>query len=337
MKFKQTACFVVPPYFGQNRFFVDDPKVNRDNSASAYAMAKKVFAKHGVDLVTSDLVPPERADYVLYVDVPKPLPPADQRKKSFLILGEPPAVRPETWHKPDHDAFAKCFTYDDDLVDGKRYFKLNSCRSFPADIPMDIAEKTKLLCLIVSNKFSDHPSELYSARREAIRWFEAHHPADFDLYGMGWDRLVFAGLLRPLNRIKPIGRWLAPRYPSYRGPVDSKFEVMRQYKFTLAFENTEGVRGAMMGDKMFDPMCAGSIPVYRGAPNVTDYVPPECFVDWRDFGNWPDLYKFMTAMTPTQHRKYLKNIAEFVTEVCVDGPFSDREYARVLVREVLGK
>ena len=34
---------------------------------------------------------------------------------------------------------------------------------------------------------------------------------------------------------------------------------------------------------MFSAFFVASVPVYLGAPDVTDYVPRDCFVDYRDF------------------------------------------------------
>jgi len=53
--------------------------------------------------------------------------------------------------------------------------------------------------MIAGNKRSSHPLELYSERLRAIEWFEKEHPADFDLYGIGWNQNYFSGLFQLLN------------------------------------------------------------------------------------------------------------------------------------------
>lgn len=60
------------------------------------------------------------------------------------------------------------------------------------------------------------------------------------------------------------------------GPVDDKLEFLRQYKFTIAFENC-----AMSGyttEKIIDPMRAGSIPVYYGDPQISTDFNPDSFI-----------------------------------------------------------
>lgn len=59
---------------------------------------------------------------------------------------------------------------------------------------------------------------------------------------------------------------------------DTKLATMATYKFTLAFENS--ITPDYVTEKFFDPMIAGSVPVYLGAPNIDDFAPGDhCFVD----------------------------------------------------------
>lgn len=55
-------------------------------------------------------------------------------------------------------------------------------------------------------------------------------------------------------------------------------EVIRDYKFVLGFENA--LSPDYVTEKFFNPLLAGTVPVYRGAPNVRDFAPGEhCFVN----------------------------------------------------------
>lgn len=334
----KTATLVVSSYFQNNRIFDANPAVNRDGANSAYVTLQKAFATHGVTLATNDIHPPEASDYILYLDIPPTLPKPEHVAKSFLIIGEVEVVMPANWNREKHKSFAKIFTFCDDVVDNKHYFKLNSSRAFHSNVPVNPAEKTKFCTLIASNKSSSHPQELYSKRVEAIRWFEANNPSQFDLYGMGWNKKVFTGLLRPLNRIPHLPQLLAPRFPSYRGTVENKFNVLRHYKFAVSFENAQGINGYITGDKIFDPMQAGSIPIYWGAPNITKYVPAECFIDFRKFNcSWSNLYPYIANLSTAEHKKYLSNINNFISNKAITGPYSDTAFAQTLVQHVLGR
>jgi hypothetical protein len=61
------------------------------------------------------------------------------------------------------------------------------------------------------------------------------------------------------------------------GPA-SKRSAIARYRFTLAFENA--IDRDYVTEKFFDPLYAGSVPVYLGAPNVEAFAPgDDCFID----------------------------------------------------------
>lgn len=99
----------------------------------------------------------------------------------YLFLLEPPVVAPLSYSKPFHRFFDRIYTWDDDLVDNKKYFKFVWPQSLNQDLqPVHFNDK-KFVCLINGNKSSYIKNELYSAREKAIRYFE-EHDINFDLY-----------------------------------------------------------------------------------------------------------------------------------------------------------
>ncbi len=62
-----------------------------------------------------------------------------------------------------------------------------------------------------------------------------------------------------------------------------KHAVMRRYPFYLAFENSDDVD--YVSEKVFHGLEAGVLPVYLGAPNVAEFVPPSSVVEVRQFGH----------------------------------------------------
>lgn len=68
-----------------------------------------------------------------------------------------------------------------------------------------------------------------------------------------------------------------------RGP-ETKSEMIGGYKFALGAENT--FEPDYVTEKFFEPLRAGTVPVYRGAPNVADYAPGEnCYIDANAFAS----------------------------------------------------
>ncbi|HAP76773.1 MAG TPA: hypothetical protein DCR14_11885, partial [Acidimicrobiaceae bacterium] len=55
-------------------------------------------------------------------------------------------------------------------------------------------------------------------------------------------------------------------------------------------------------EKFFQPLLAGSVPIYRGAPNVADFAPaPNCYIDADDFDGPADLARFLRSLTDDQY------------------------------------
>jgi hypothetical protein len=75
----------------------------------------------------------------------------------------------------------------------------------------------------------------------------------------------------------------------------TKLALISRYKFTLAFENA--VDDDYVTEKFFDPLVAGSVPVYFGAPNIADFAPGRnCFIDVREFPSPQALAERLTRL-----------------------------------------
>ena len=72
----------------------------------------------------------------------------------------------------------------------------------------------------------------------------------------------------------------SPFFPSWKGPIDNKKKVLEQYRFAICYENVQDSPGYIT-EKIFDCFFAGCIPLYRGASNISDYIPSSCYIDRR--------------------------------------------------------
>lgn len=246
----------------------------------------------------------------------------------YLILFEGELIRPDNWDVKNHQYFKKVFTWNDDYVDAKKYFKFFLPNKIPIEINFDQYLRKNLCTLIASNKFVSHPKELYSKRVEAIRWFEKYHPDDFDLYGLGWNLPFFKRILSP--RKKKIEDLL--KFSSYNGPVDSKYETLKKYQFAICYENALDFPGYIT-EKIFDCFFAGCIPIYWGAPNIDKYIPSSTFIDKRNFETYQDLYDYISNMPTEEYHLYLRSIKEFVNSQKIY-PFSSECFAEIIINEL---
>ncbi len=218
------------------------------------------------------------------------------QEKMVLFMWEP-VIRLRKMYNPKlHRCFSKIYTWDDELVDNERYFKF----FYPVLQPMIssvIPFEEKKFCTLISgcvhnaHTFSrKYPNELYTQRIQAIEFFEKMGEEGFEFYGRGWGNTS---------------------YKTYRGPCADKLDVLKNYRFSICYENCRDVPGYIT-EKIFDCFAAGNVPIYWGANNVSDYIPSDCFIDRRNFATMDDLYAFLKTMSQHEYEGYLIRIKTFL-------------------------
>jgi hypothetical protein len=81
---------------------------------------------------------------------------------------------------------------------------------------------------------------------------------------------------------------------------EKRLNIYRNYKFVIAFENM--IDKDYVTDRFYEPLVAGSVPIYLGAPNIEDFAPGDnCFVDIRQFNNPQLLANFINACYEDDH------------------------------------
>lgn len=74
--------------------------------------------------------------------------------------------------------------------------------------------------------------------------------------------------------------------------IESKLQLYAQYKFVIAFENAIGLD--YVTEKLYHPLLAGSVPIYLGAPNVSEFLPgADCVVQAAQFSSVKALAQYI--------------------------------------------
>jgi hypothetical protein len=302
--------------FNQNRMFTDK---ERGDSIYGHYMLGQYLQQKGHHFNTLDLEPQlEKFDRIVFMEFPtfqnqyfhKLI--AMRYPHLYLILLESDFIRPDN-KVENHHYFQKIGTWQDDLVDNVRYFKIQYVHRILRPVHFDLSLKEKLCTMVAQKKpLRSEPVQLLSERIQAAEWFAQNHSADFDIYGHGWGPTV---------------------HPSYRGVVASKHQTLQKYRFSLCYENAS-IRG-YISEKIVDCFTAGCIPVYLGAPNITDYVPAVTFIDKRNFPTYEELYSYLKRMPETEYLDYLEAI-KFFLESDQSYCFSTDYYNQVVALQMLG-
>lgn len=203
-------------------------------------------------------------------------------EKRVLLLWEAPGGYIGDFEK----SFSKIYTFNDDVVDGKKYFKF----CYPVLIPMmsDLPSfEEKKFCVMMTHRYTDE-------RARIIRLFENKPFEEFEYYGF--------------NPIVETSRYRGqiPGHPSGK----EKLDILKNFRFCACFENC--MVNGYITEKIFTCFTAGCVPIYWGAPNVEEYIPKDCFIDYRDFSNDEDLYQFLKSMSKERYNQYLQRIEAYL-------------------------
>lgn len=296
---------------------------------------KEKLKHYGIEINTGDVNGRRPLAFELHMDVQK----QSISSQCYLLMLETTQVCPANGISSNWDCYRKVFTWNDELVDGDRFVKIN----FPNPIhvhPIDgFSNRDRFCCLISSNRALAVQDDriLYPERVHAIRWFEQHAPQDFDLYGVDWDMpVVCGGSVGIIERRfwRALGRFLALRpFPSYRGKVAHKRDVLTHTRFAICYENVRDLPGYIT-EKIFDCFFSGCVPVYWGASNITDHIPADCFIDRRQFRDTGEVYSFLKAMSEQEFCGYQQRIAAFLQSDAAH-PFSSEFFAETIVTTIV--
>lgn len=207
------------------------------------------------------------------------------KSKLVLFVWEPLQLDP-TYYQP----FSRVYTWDDTLIDNVKFFKLYYpyLTAFPSSLPS--FEERKFCTLIASHWTPE--------RTAMIRFFNMKPYSGFEFYGK-----------------ERIGKM--PVSPFYKGPISGyhsgsdKIETLKKYRFCICFENIPHLKGYVT-EKILNCFSAGCVPIYLGAANIEQYIPKDCFIDYRQFSTNEELYLFLKRMTKARYAQYLSAIQSFL-------------------------
>ena len=249
--------------------------------------------------------------------------------RTVLIVAEGIIHMPENHTPKLGKMFPVVLTWNDAMVDGKRFFKYRIPQPVQwPKIEMVHFRDKKLLVNISANKFSSHPLELYSTRRASIEYFDQNFSDQFELYGIGWNEHKSASYHNSFMKTPD------KSYSSYKGLVKSKSDIFPKFRFALCYENN--VAPGYITEKVFDCMRSDCVPIYLGAPNIDDYLPPDTFIDRRQFSSDNQLADFIKNIDEIKYEHYRDAISAYLSSDQFS-PFLCTSYAETIVNIIENK
>lgn len=336
---EKIKCILIdPPYeaFDNNLFFDGaNALLNRDGTLEPFIRLKKLFESRGFDVYTADIFLKNPEDFIRrYVSIDYY---SFGRIRNFynllsykkinlaaFILQEPPLISPNLYRKLPLiiKCFNKVYLHN---VRGDGYRKSKTYKNifkFLNPIPYEniikkyweADKRLDKICVINSNhnpilfcikacSFRYLRRELYSTRINAL--IALNRLGLVDLYGRRW-----AEWWSPYAMWLPYIRNMRVLQKIYKGPCASKYEILKNYKFALCFENMQ--MSGYITEKIFDCFYAGTIPIYLGPSDMSEYVPSDTYIDASKYRNWDDLAAFVMQLRPHEVEEYRLRAKEFL-------------------------
>ncbi|MGE4232304.1 MAG: glycosyltransferase family 10 [Bacteriovoracia bacterium] len=320
----QTQVSVVTAYESsrENRMFKQNSLVG-SHAGNAHWLEPLQFLyqkglEQSIKFDTSDVVPIQKADIVLFFDFPLPFKEIEslrrQSKAAFILLiVESPLNRSYVFDPRNHVLFDAIVTYNDKLVDGRRYFSYKLPLSHPKiNQNNEVSYNARRVASLISTnrdmslrmrlrylkkairagwKYSIYQvledlafsKELYSERRKIADTFVSlGYENDLDVFGQYWDE-----------------------HPCSRGVLnENKLYLLQKYRFNFCYENCLNDVG-YISEKIFDALYSNTVPIYLGNTSISKFVPSECFVDAKEFKSAYDLVRFTKEASEATWKKYI--------------------------------
>lgn len=362
MNASDIRLFIEPPshHFFQDRLFSSEKtRYGGDDLMAPYVYLRAYLQQQGIETHTADFLPGRCNGHLnLYISLGmfRDLQEMAQRPdviSSAFFAFESPVVEPSIYRQitANQNYFRRIFTWSDS--ESLLHFTKQPlrCQHFCWPQSFDQAHETiwqrqnrKFLVMINANKLPRvYWKELYTERMRAVAYFSPYDA--IDLYGVGWDepswrlgrtripytiRRLYRFGVAQWQKIKPDPLLEAARRV-YRGKAESKSDTLGNYTFAICFENS--ILKGWITEKIFDCFFAGTIPIYLGAPDIEDYIPKDCFIDMRNFPDYPALYQYLKSLTNAEIDGFRLRAREFLSSSQYE-PFTKRAFAN-LFREII--
>ncbi len=359
---RQTALYIDPPsrhFLGDRLFEEDSNALAGDQILAPYSYLRERLKALSIHVRTADYLP-KTADgnHNLYIslgllDRYQELARRPDLTLSAFFAVECPIVEPSIYRALPRIQryFRRVFSWSGNGSIERFTGRPLRCehfrwpQSFDA-VHQQIWDRTdrKFLVMINTNKLPRiYWQELYTERLRAVEFFNRTN--EVDLFGRGWEQPAFrvgkTWIPVPVIRVQRLFQKLRQQvFPdplftaakqAWRGVAHSKSQTLGNYKFALCYENM--ILNGWITEKLFDCFFAGTVPIYWGAPEIADFVPPACFIDKRVFASYPELSRYLKSLSTRDVDQFRANARDFLSSKGFE-PFQKATFAAIFERIV---
>jgi GR25 family glycosyltransferase involved in LPS biosynthesis len=241
-----------------------------------------------------EMVTTDKADYYVIVNYPRPGDYFDP-KKTIIIHGEPRGINDAIinrwgayWANPDPSKF---------LFVGSSKYSLNLVQWYYKDSPEMLLKNNPIKSNVISSIVS---SQYFNpGHKKRINFLKYLQSQDFDIDIYGYSNEI--------------------GFKNHKGNLTNKSLGLLPYKYYFMAENSK--ENNYVTEKMWEPLIAECFVFYWGAPNVSEYVDPRCYIhlDLEDFEK--DMRTVKRAISENSWEKNLPYIREMKKKIITEYGF----------------
>ena len=301
-------------YLSNKLFDPDNSNLNRDGTLLPFIRLKEYVQHQGNSIVTVDMFDFSVEEPFIFISFSEPR--VCQRYNDImsrainriLVLVEPELVRPRSYKELERygQYFDHIYSHNVHQLpvhQRQKYKHLFFPQASKEIVKNNCMRLNKAVMIAGAHVNYLDTNENYSERMRAVANFA--DDGFVDLYGNGWDKVSLRSALNPI-----FIRYRSKLKASYKGSVNSKLACYSQYDFALCFENQDSE--GYVTEKIFDCLLAGCIPVYKGAPDISAYIPRGCYIDFGDFSSYSELKLFLKSMSYACRQKYRSEAERYI-------------------------
>lgn len=319
------AVFIDPSsdhFLGDRLFDTENTFLNRDGTLLPFARMRQHLQAQGIPVHTADFL---RSGQVVaevnhywslgIVKGYRPFVGRNEVRLRGFILFEPPLVAPGMYKAlPEitrhfEAAYVHNVIGDGYSLHGVDTGKLNKLY-WPQPYDSEIApywsrdgRLNKMVVIAGNHNPKFRQPELYSRRIEAVA--ELVDQDAIDLFGRGWERWWSRH-----SAWLPYWKNRRAILKAYKGSCDSKLDVLSRYRFCLCLENMPMT--GYLTEKLFDCLYTGTVPLYLGAPDIDQLLPPNIYVDLRKFSDFSSMFAAVSKMPEQEWQRMREAGREFL-------------------------
>lgn len=184
-----------------------------------------------------------------------------------------------------------CITFLKERVDGEQIIWGYPCFDSYLIHKYKAGKRKKFACMILrrhseKNRFISKEQFLQNGLNLEKTYGERDKITNnrkIDIYGMAWPATL-------------------KNYKGVIAPYDQKYEILKNYKFNIIFENA--VVDNYISEKILDSFLTVTIPVYFGSPVTASHIPSDCYLDILHCDNYSKFFSELETFADEKVQEY---------------------------------